>query len=386
MNIFGLFLLHEKVLVSYQTFTFQFQTKIPAEQRQELSVSQQGQILSDVQKHQHQFRSLELESQISTPNSSLLSYPSLEKYKTGRGKQKIQQLQRIQQRPYQQQQQQLTQESSKSYMETTHNQYTPSSKHQQTTQYRILTPGCNNHYQAFPPNYVKNDLFRPYFTDDQTVLTQNYSELQRQVEISQKNREQLVPQKEDLIKQQEYSKLAQLQKMAELATPLLAATNTRSRISTASSPLFLSSIPAKKNKSEKNELFVKAVGTHQKDYSIGANFSPLMSLRPLIDNKTKLGTVRSHIPESRSQDTLLLRFQGHESNSSNSQINFTNQTEEPPFLPPTSGRENLLSHKLITLNEPNNWDKRNLTIRYIFSINKCFTRKKQVYVCFIDSK
>ena len=298
---------------------------------------------------------------IESPTPPTTPYPSLAKYKVDRAKQQHQlqtQLQRLQQRIFQQQQQ-LNQQLNKSYQETGQISYTPSTK---STQYH--SPRYNTQYQTLSPNYVRDDLNQPFFSDQQTLQLQNYFEQQRQLEILQRQREQLLLQQQELKRQQELLKLEQLQRMSAATSTLSSITPPPSTVSSTSSPLLVSSPTARKITPAESELFLKAIATHQKKYSTSATSSRPMTLRPTSGEKTRQERVRFLDSGSKSQDALLSLLQGQESDSSKSQVKFIYQTEPSATSTPISDREALLRQLKLALAKSNDFDgERNVTTR-----------------------
>ncbi|XP_033221128.1 uncharacterized protein LOC117175530 [Belonocnema kinseyi] len=358
-----------------------FQIATHPDQRPRLSASQQVQILSDVQQHQQQYSSSEPEiptisdptllsysgqSQsfiVESPTPPTTPYPSLAKYKVDRAKQNYQlqtQLQRLQQKIFQQQEQ-LNQKLDKSHLETAQTQYTSPAK---PTQYQ--SSRYNTQHQTVSPNYVRDDLNQPFFSDQQTLQLQNYLEQQKQLEILQRQREQLLFQQQELRRQQELLKLEQLQRMSELTTPLSEITLPPSVLSSTNSPLLLSSPTARRITPAESELFIKAIQTHQKKFSISSTSPTQITLRPTNGDKGRQDRVRFLDAGSKSQDALVSLLQGQESDRSKMQVKLLYQTERPATSTPISDRDVLLRKLKPALAKSNDFDgERNVTTREI---------------------
>ncbi|XP_043477471.1 ras guanine nucleotide exchange factor R isoform X2 [Leptopilina heterotoma] len=350
-----------------------FQNADPADQRPRLSVQQQAHILSDVQQHQQQYTDTETDSPSVNPYSTsslsdlptppTTSYASLSKYKVDRAKQQYQlqqQLHRLQQRIYQQQQH-LNQQLSKSYLDTAQSQYTPIIKSNQYQQ-----PRFNSQYQSLSPNYVRDDLNQPFFSDQQTLQLQNYFEQQRQLEILQRQREQLLLQQQDLRRQQELLKLEQLQRLAAATSTTTTTTTTlppttNPPITSTNSPLLLSSPTARRITPAESELFLKAIATHQKKFT---SSSPSTTQKP-SSGKTRQERVRLIDSENLNQDALLSLLQG-QSEKGKSQVKFIYQDQQQP----NSDRDALLRQLKQVLSKSNELeDERNVTTREIVLSN-----------------
>lgn len=332
-----------------------------------------------MQQHQQQYSSSESEiptisdpsllsysgqspsSIIESPIPPTTPYPSLEKYKVDRAKQHYQlqtQLQRLQQRIFEQQQQ-PNQQLNKSVVETAQTQYTSPAE---TTQYH--SSRYNTQHQTFSPNYVRDDLHQPFFSDLRTLQLQNYLEQQKQLEILRRQRGQLLLQQQELRRQQELLKLEQLQRMSELTTPLSEITLPPSILSSTNSPLLLSSPIVRRITPAESELFLKAIQTHQKKYSISATSPTPITLRPTNGDKTKQEQIRFLDSGSKRQESLLSLLQGQESDRSKSQVKFLYHTERPATLTPISNREALLRQLKLALAKSDDFDgERNITTR-----------------------
>lgn len=250
--------------------------------RPRLSVSQQAQILSDVQQHQQRYRRPTQDTkspQVTFPTydqvtpkyqQSNTPYASLAKYKVDRTKQ--QQLQHLleQQQQVQQLLQQQQQKIARQLGNTDFAIDNPQFQHQQYQQLPHQQQ-YNNQFQNGFPN-LHQDLSQPLFSDQQTLQLQEYFEKQRELELLQKQRQQLLYEQQELRRQQELLRLQQLQKLTS-TTPSSPSppspstvTETPFIVSTTSSPLLLSPTARRITPSEA-ELFLKAIANHQKKYS-----------------------------------------------------------------------------------------------------------------------
>ncbi|XP_036143997.1 LOW QUALITY PROTEIN: uncharacterized protein LOC105835194 [Monomorium pharaonis] len=248
--------------------------------RPRLSVSQQAQILSDVQQHQQRYRQRPGTQDFKNPRNIFTSfeqaqsstpYSSLAKYKVDRAKQlQLQHLQQQQQQVQQllqQQQQKIAQQLGTSNFvnggDGTVSVQTPQFQRQyQQQQY--------NQYNQNNFQNIHQDLSQPLFSDQQTLQLQDYLEKQRELEVLQKQRQQLLYEQQELRRQQELLRLQQLQRLTS-TTPLPpTATSTPIAVSTTSIPLLLSSPTARRITPSETDFFLKAIANHQKKYTTTA--------------------------------------------------------------------------------------------------------------------
>ncbi|XP_076242887.1 uncharacterized protein LOC143184497 [Calliopsis andreniformis] len=248
--------------------------------RPRLSASQQAQILSDVQQHQQRYRRPQQDlpsrgspfssfDHVDSKQQTSTSYPSLAKYKVDRAKQQqlqqlVQQQQQVQQLIQQQQQKIAQQLSNTNYIANVQAQFpSPSSKQQQfQPQFSSQYQSTNSHFQN-----IQQDLSQPLFSDQQTVQLQEYLQKQRELELLQKQRQQLLLEQQELKRQQELLRIQQLQKLTSTTqtTPVISASTIP--VTTTLSPLLVSLPTARKITPSETDLFLKAIATHQKKYT-----------------------------------------------------------------------------------------------------------------------
>ncbi|XP_050459628.1 uncharacterized protein LOC126855766 [Cataglyphis hispanica] len=316
------------------------QGRIVHDPRPRLSVSQQAQILSDVQQHQQQYRRPTQDSKNSRVTSfphdqvqSSTPYASLAKYKVDRTKQQqlqqlLQQQQQVQQL-LQRQQQKIAQQFSTSNLVNGGSIQTPQFQQQQYNNGQYNQNGFQNLHQ---------DLSQPLFSDQQTLQLQEYLEKQRELELLQKQRQQLLYEQQELRRQQEQLRLEQLKKLTSTTAPLSTATSAPIVVSTTSAPLLLSSPKARRITPSEAELFLKAIANHQKKYtttipttSTTTTTTTSSPAKRLINSKT-----RQEIPEN-----LLSFIQDQENRLAQQdklkpQIKVIYQTDKPNSTPQTS--------------------------------------------------
>lgn len=218
--------------------------------RPRLSVSQQAQILSDVQQHQQRYRRPTQD----TKNSRVPAFPSYDQ-------QLLQQQQQVQQLLQRQQQKIAQQFSASNLVNGGGSAQTPQFQQQQYNNGQYNQNGFQNLHQ---------DLSQPLFSDQQTLQLQEYLEKQRELELLQKQRQQLLYEQQELRRQQEQLRLEQLQKLTSTTAPLSTATSSPIVVSTTSTPLLLSSPKARRITPSEAELFLKAIANHQKKYTTTA--------------------------------------------------------------------------------------------------------------------
>lgn len=310
--------------------------------RPRLSASQQAQILSDVQQHQQRYRQRPTQdfknprvtsfssfeqAQSSTP------YSSLAKYKVDRAKQQLQQLQQQQQQVQQllqQQQQKIAQQLGTSNFVNGGLQ-TPQFPRQQYQQ----------QYNQFNQNGFQNlqqDLSQPLFSDQQTIQLQEYLEKQRELELLQKQRQQLLFEQQELRKQQE---LLRLQQLTSTTSPPSTATSTPITVSTTSVPLLLSSPTARRITPPETELFLKAIANHQKKYTTAASTTITTSTTNVTQPPPPSRRLINTHQEANIPENLLSLLQDQESQllqQGKPQIKVIYQTEKPSTRQNSGGR------------------------------------------------
>ncbi|XP_024872310.1 integrator complex subunit 3 homolog [Temnothorax curvispinosus] len=366
------------------------QGRIVNDPRPRLSASQQAQILSDVQQHQQQYRQRPIQdfknprvssfeqAQSSTP------YSSLAKYKVDRAKQQLQQLQQQQQQVQQllqQQQQKIAQQLGTSNF--VNGGSGGGSGGVQTPQYQQRQQYQQQQYNQYNQNGFQNlqqDLSQPLFSDQQTVQLQEYLEKQRELELLQKQRQQLLYEQQELRRQQELLRLQQLQRLTS-TTPLPpTATSIPITVSTTSSPLLLSSPSARRITPSEAELFLKAIASHQKKYTTTAasTTTTTTTTQPPPPSR-RLITSNAH-QETDIPENLLSLLQGQESQllqqgKPKPQIKVIYQTDKPSTTrqtssgrsrnSPQSERELLLKQLKLALSQSGDDDDvvRNVTTR-----------------------
>lgn len=304
--------------------------------RPRLSVSQQAQILSDVQQHQQQYRRPTTSqdsknSRIATfsPYEQIQSntpYASLAKYKVDRTKQQqlqqlLQQQQQVQQLLQRQQQKIAQQFSASNLVNGGSSVQTPQFQQQQYNQ--------NGQHNQNNFQNLHQDLSQPLFSDQQTLQLQDYLEKQRELEQLQKQRQQLLYEQQELRRQQELLRLEQLKRLTSTTTPPSTGTLAPIIVSSTSAPLLLSSPKARRITPSEAELFLKAIANHQKKYTTTAipvtstTTTPSPSKRLQTNSKT-----RQEIP-----DNLLRLIQDQENrltqDKSKPQIKVIYQTDKP---------------------------------------------------------
>nr|XP_034181740.1 uncharacterized protein LOC117605047 isoform X1 [Osmia lignaria]XP_034181741.1 uncharacterized protein LOC117605047 isoform X1 [Osmia lignaria]XP_034181742.1 uncharacterized protein LOC117605047 isoform X1 [Osmia lignaria]XP_034181743.1 uncharacterized protein LOC117605047 isoform X1 [Osmia lignaria] len=339
--------------------------------RPRLSASQQAQILSDVQQHQHRYRRPQQDLSNSQSSTFLnqeqlgASYPSLAKYKVDRSKQQqiqrlLEQQKQLQQLIQQQQQKVAQQLGNSNYLRNGQAQYqTEIPKQQFNSQYQV----GNNRFQN-----LQQDLSQPLFSDQQTVQLQEYVEKQRELELLKKQREQLLLEQQELRRQQELLRLQQLQKLTSTTSiPVPVTSASTVSINTTLSPLLVSLSTARKITPSETELFLKAIATHQQKYSTAPIPPTTTTSRPItVATVVPKATVAPDISES-----ILNQFarQG----KSKPQIKIVYQTEKPATGRSASGksrsssmdRDALLKQLKLALAESVDDDLRNVTTRDI---------------------
>jgi len=194
-------------------------------------------------------------------------YSSLAKYKVDRAKQQQQLQQLIQQ---QQQVQQLIQQQQKlaQQLATPDPGIQPPQFRQR--QYQQRQQYSNNQYSQNGFQNLHQDLSHPLFSDQQL---RDYLDKQRELELLQKQRQQLLYEQQELRRQQEVLRLQQLQKLTSTASPTIpptAASSTSITVSTTAAPLLLPSPTARRITPSEADLFLRAIANHQKKYTTTA--------------------------------------------------------------------------------------------------------------------
>ncbi|XP_043523678.1 mucin-5AC isoform X2 [Frieseomelitta varia] len=330
-----------------------FQQSHPSnDPRPRLSASQQAQILSDVQQHQQRFRRPQDVSnprgsfdQIASKPQTSASYSSLAKYKVDRAKQQqlqqlYQQQQQVQQLIQEQQQKIAQQLSNPNYLNTQAQFQSQPAKQQQQfpQQFGSQYQNINSHFQN-----LQQDLSQPLFSDRQTLQLQEYLEKQRELELLQKQRQQLLLEQQELRRQQELLRLQQLQKLTSTTPPPPPVTSPSTiAVSTTASPVLVS-LPTRKITPSETDLFLKAIATHQKKYSTTTPISPTTTTTPRITTTSKptivtpvsskayqeKATVTSAIPENLLSLIQEQQNQFAQQGKPKPQIKVIYQTEKP---------------------------------------------------------
>lgn len=318
--------------------------------RPRLSVSQQAQILSDVQQHQQRYRRPTQDSKNSRVTSfppydqvqSSTPYASLAKYKVDRTKQQqlqqlLQQQQQVQQLLQRQQQKIAQQFSASNLVNGGGSVQTPQFQQQQYNNGQYNQNGFQNLHQ---------DLSQPLFSDQQTLQLQEYLEKQRELELLQKQRQQLLYEQQELRKQQELLRLEQLQRLTSTTAPLSTATSAPVVVSTTSTPLLLSSPKARRITPSEAELFLKAIANHQKKYTTTAISTTSTTTTATTPSPSK------HLINSKTQEiseNLLGLIQDQENrlgqDKSKPQIKVIYQTDKPNTTQQNSGGKNRSSQQ-----------------------------------------
>ncbi|KAL7302004.1 hypothetical protein TKK_0005241 [Trichogramma kaykai] len=328
----------------------QFQTRSPSDPRPRLSVSQQTQILSDVQQHREHY--VEPESYATTQIPGLqvaensTPYSALARYKVDRKKQTQQiqqQLQSLQNR-IQQQQQQLNTQLNQHFPDYTNN-FNQHQQQQQLQQQQQQQPSelknaffRQSTYQTLPPIPLPNlpgDFSTPFFNEQQNQQLQEYYEKQRQLEILQRQREQLLLEQQELRRQQELLRLQQLQLRTTLL-PTTTSTTTSSPLPssvTSSSILLSSPTSAKKITASENDIFLRAIATHQKKFTT----TTTTTASPSAVKSSKTGVRQERVQDDQAnnipKDLLALIQQQQNAavaaGKPKPQIKFIYQTEKP---------------------------------------------------------
>ncbi|XP_058792717.1 uncharacterized protein LOC131665104 isoform X2 [Phymastichus coffea] len=249
----------------------QFQTRSPLDPRPRLSTSQQTQILSDVQQHR-EFGS-NAEAAAGSDGGALFS--PLAKYKVDRKKQtqqiqqQLQSLQSLQNR-IQQQQQQINSQLGQAALQTSGPVY--QQQFDLKSQYPTLGGAFN--YQTLPPIPLPNipgELPQTLFNEQQNAQLQEYYEKQRQLELLQRQREQLLLEQQELRRQQELLRLQQ-QQLRTTLLPAAVPTTLAPPVTTTFGPL-LPSPTARRITPSENDIFLRAIATHQKKFAAATTSS-----------------------------------------------------------------------------------------------------------------
>ncbi|CAL1686442.1 unnamed protein product [Lasius platythorax] len=316
------------------------QGRIAHDPRPRLSVSQQAQILSDVQQHQQRYRRPTQDSKNPRVTSfspydqaqSSTPYASLAKYKVDRAKQQqlqqlLQQQQQVQQL-LQRQQQKIAQQFSASNLVNGGGSIQTPQFQQQFNNGQYNQNGFQNIHQ---------DLSQPLFSDQQTVQLQEYLEKQRELELLQKQRQQLLYEQQELRRQQEQLRLEQLQRLTSTTAPTT--TSAPIVVSTTSASLLLSSPKARRITPSEAELFLKAIANHQKKYTTTAipATSTITTTTPSPSGRLINSKTRQEIPEN-----LLSLIQDQENRLTQQdkpkpQIKVIYQTDKPGTTRQNSG-------------------------------------------------
>lgn len=339
---------------------FQFQTRAPAVPR--LSSSQQTQILSDVQQHQ-QYTFAPSDSPYSTPIAfpaeSSTPFSSLARYKVDRKKQNQQiqqQLQNLQHKIHQQQQQ-INSQLGQSFIQPTNPLFQQQADLRAQLPFNHFHPAINN-YQNLPPIPLQNiqgDLSRPFYNDQQSQQLQEYYEKQRQLEILQRQREQLLLEQQELRRQQEILRLQQQQLRSTILpttttpTPLTPAATSPTSPSTTASPVLLASPTARKITPSENDIFLRAIATHQKKFT--TTQKPLTSVQ-----KARQERIQETVNDQAIPKDLLALIQAQQNQAvlagkPKPQIKVIYQTEKPATSKSKSSSSSISSDKDLLLKQ-----------------------------------
>ncbi|XP_014206682.1 mediator of RNA polymerase II transcription subunit 15 [Copidosoma floridanum] len=318
------------------------QARASLDPRPRLSASQQTQILSDVQQQFDGPATQQPSEPASLATDAGAPFSSLARYKVDRkkpGQQQLQeQLQGLQQRVQQHQSQ---------------GPIVPPLNYQQH---------FANHFGDFQPQ-------QPGFLDEprpqpNPQLAEFY-EKQRQLEILQRQREQLLLEQQELRRQQELLRLQQLQLRStllpsSLGTPFpvsggpatttpTTTTTTTTQTTTTSSGVLLSSPTARKITASENDIFLRAIATHQKKYA--------STQKPVAKQ-----SLDEHHHQQQDILALIQNQQQQQQQGKKPQIKLVYQTDKPTKQ--TSDRELLLRQLKLALAQSGTDDReRNVTTR-----------------------
>ncbi|XP_017755108.1 PREDICTED: uncharacterized protein LOC108547209 [Eufriesea mexicana] len=324
------------------------QGRSPHDPRPRLSASQQAQILSDVQQHQQRFRRPQDSSssrgsfsnfdQVTSKPQTGTSYSPLSKYKVDRTKQQqiqqlLQQQQQVQQLIQEQQQKIAQQLGNPNYLNAqTQFQAQPAKQQEFEQQYQ----NTNSQFQN-----LQQDLSQPLFSDRQTLQLQEYLEKQRELELVQKQRQQLLLEQQELRRQQELLRLQQLQKLTSTTSlPISVTSPSTVAISTTTSPVLVSLPTARKITPSETDLFLKAIATHQKKYSTTTPIPSTTTVRttttsrPTVITSVSPRTYQEKVTVSNIPENLLSLIQEQQNQfvqqgKPKPQIKVIYQTEKP---------------------------------------------------------
>ena len=346
--------------------SFQFQTRSPVDLRPRLSASQQTQILSDVQQHQQFGFASDAPFSTQTPNTGSFSestgtpFSSIARYKVDRKKQNQQiqqQLQSLQHR-IQQQQQQINTQLGQTFQQTASPAFQQQAANlKEQFHYNSFQP--NGNFQPLPQvplQNVQGDLTQPIFNDPQSQQLQEYYEKQRQLELLQRQREQLILEQQELRRQQELLRFQQEQ----LRTTILPTTTTAapassetasssSSHSTTPSPVLLSSPTARRITPSENDIFLRAIATHQKKFTTTAK--PATS-----GQKARQERVQDSLNEQAIPKDILALIQAQQNQAvlagkPKPQIKVIYQTEKPTTTKGKSSSSSISSEKDLLLKQ-----------------------------------
>ncbi|XP_018404075.1 PREDICTED: histone-lysine N-methyltransferase 2D isoform X1 [Cyphomyrmex costatus] len=336
--------------------------------RPRLSASQQAQILSDVQQHQQRYRQRPTQDfknpRVNFPTfeqaQSSTPFSSLAKYKVDRAKQQLQQLQQQQQQVQQllqQQQQKVAQQLGTSNFVNGGEGGIQSPQFQR--QQYLQQQQYNNHYNQNGFQNLRQDLSQPLFSNQHTIQLQEYLEKQRELELLQKQRQQLLYEQQELRRQQELLRLQQLQRLTSTTPSPPTTISTPIAVSTTSVPLLLSSPTARRITPSEAELFLKAIANHQKKYTTTAASTIATATTTTTTPPPARRLITNTHRETDIPENLLSLVQDQESQllqqgKSKPQIKVIYQTEKPSTARQNSGgrsRSSQLSERELLLKQ-----------------------------------
>lgn len=191
-----------------------------------------------------------------------------------------------------------------------------------------------------------------------------YYEKQRQLEILQRQKEQLLAEQQELKRQQEL-----LKQQLATTTTVAPLTTTYPSVTTTPDPLILSSPTARRITPAESEIFLKAIASHQKKYSTSTTKS-----NPVKSSRQE--RFQDDTPDFSKNILSLLQNSQESSGKSKPQIKIVYQTEKPTTSDKSSSKsaksslsqDALLKQLKVALAQANNDDgsgERNVTTREI---------------------
>jgi hypothetical protein len=273
-----------------------------------------------------------------------------------------QQLQNLQLR-IQQQQQQINTQLGQAFLQTSNPLYQQQSDQKASFQFNNYRPISNN-YQTLPHIPLQNihgDLSQSLFNDQQTQQLQEYYEKQRQLEILQRQREQLLLEQQELRRQQELLRIQQ----EHLRSTILPTTSTTSTTTTTTTPsplpaslatsnttpssVLLSSPTARRITQSENEIFLRAIATHQKKFT--TTQKPVAAAP-----KTRQERIQDSLSEQSIPKDLLALIQAQQNQAVQAgkpkpQVKVIYQTEKPSTSKGKSSSASISSDKDLLLKQ-----------------------------------